>query len=56
MDKMPDSKDVISTTWCPDCKRAKMFLGEQRVPYNNIDIESDPQAMNMWRRSKMVKG
>ena len=45
MDKMPDSQDAISTTWCLDCKRAKKFLGEQRVPYHNIDIESDPQAM-----------
>ena len=48
MDKMLDSQDAIfvySTTWCPDCKRAKKFLGEQRVPYHNIDIESDPQTM-----------
>lgn len=36
---------VYSTTWCPDCKRAKRFLGEQRVPYTNIDIEQDPEAM-----------
>ena len=48
MDKMLDSQDAIivySTTWCPDCKRTKKFLGEQRVPYHNIDIESEPQAM-----------
>lgn len=48
MDKMPEDKGAIivySTTWCPDCKRVKKFLGEQRVPYRNIDIESDPQAM-----------
>ncbi len=40
-------KDIIvySTTWCPDCKRAKKFFGEQRVPYINIDIEEDAQAM-----------
>lgn len=36
---------VYSTTWCPDCKRAKQFLGEQRIPYINIDIEQDPAAM-----------
>ncbi len=36
---------VYSTTWCPDCKRAKKFFGEQRVPYVNIDIEEDAQAM-----------
>jgi len=36
---------VYSTVWCPDCKRAKKFFGEQRVPYENIDIEQDPEAM-----------
>lgn len=36
---------VYSTVWCPDCKRAKKFFGEQRVSYENIDIEQDPDAM-----------
>jgi thioredoxin reductase (NADPH) len=36
---------VYSTTWCPDCKQAKKFFGEQRVPYFNIDIEQDAEAM-----------
>jgi thioredoxin reductase (NADPH) len=36
---------VYSTVWCPDCKRAKKFFGEQRVPYVNIDIEQNPEAM-----------
>ena len=40
-----DSIIVYSTVWCPDCKRAKRFLGEQRVPYANVDIERDPDAM-----------
>lgn len=42
---MSDQITVYSTVWCPDCKRAKKFLGEQRVPYVNIDIEQDPEAM-----------
>ncbi|MGH2593080.1 MAG: FAD-dependent oxidoreductase [Anaerolineae bacterium] len=40
-----DSILVYSTVWCPDCKRAKRFFGEQRVPYVNIDIEQDAGAM-----------
>jgi thioredoxin reductase (NADPH) len=36
---------VYSTVWCPDCKRAKHFLGEQRVSYVNVDIERDAEAM-----------
>jgi len=30
--------------WCPDCKRAKQFLGEQRVRYDWIDIDQDDVA------------
>jgi thioredoxin reductase (NADPH) len=36
---------VYSTVWCPDCKRAKRFFGEQRIPYVSVDIEQDPAAM-----------
>ena len=25
---------VYGAPWCPDCRRAKQFLGEQRVPYD----------------------
>jgi thioredoxin reductase (NADPH) len=42
-----NGKDIVvySTTWCPDCRRAKKFFGEQRIPYVNIDIEADAEAM-----------
>lgn len=36
---------VYSTVWCPDCKRSKKFLAEQRIAYTNIDIEHDAEAM-----------
>ena len=42
---MSDQILVYSTVWCPDCKRAKKFFGERRVPYVNIDIEQDAEAM-----------
>jgi len=42
---MTDQIIVYSTIWCPDCKRAKKFLGEHRIPYENIDIEQDEKAM-----------
>lgn len=41
----PSNIVVYSTVWCPDCKRAKQFFGEQRVPYTNVDIEHDNKAM-----------
>src|SRR5512138_3457964 len=35
---------VYGTYWCPDCKRAKKFLGEQQVPYQWVDIEQHDEA------------
>jgi glutaredoxin-like protein len=35
---------VYGAYWCPDCRRAKQFLGEHQIPYNWIDIEQDAAA------------
>ena len=35
---------VYGAPWCPDCTRAKQFLGEQRVGYDWIDIDRDEAA------------
>jgi len=45
--EIPDTDTIVvySTVWCLDCKRAKRFFGEQRIPYLNVDIEKDPDAM-----------
>jgi thioredoxin reductase (NADPH) len=40
---------VYGTTWCPDCRRAKHFLGEHRTHYHWIDIEQDDEAMERVR-------
>ena len=41
----PKAIMVYSTVWCPDCKRAKQFFGEQRIQYVSVDIEHDPDAV-----------
>lgn len=35
---------VYSTTWCPDCHRAKAFLTSRGETYREIDIEAEPEA------------
>jgi thioredoxin reductase (NADPH) len=35
---------VYGAPWCSDCKRAKKFLGEQRVHYDWVDIEQSGEA------------
>ena len=36
---------VYGAPWCPDCQRAKRFLGEQRVHYHWVDIDQDPNGV-----------
>ncbi len=36
---------VYGTSWCTDCRRSKQFLGEQRVPYTFIDVDSDAEGL-----------
>src|SRR6187200_1597484 len=31
-------------SWCPDCRRAKRFFGDQRVSFEWHDIEVDPDG------------
>lgn len=37
---------VYGANWCPDCKRAKKFLGEQLVPYTWVDLDENPPAQH----------
>lgn len=36
-----DRITVYGAPWCPDCRRSKGFLNEQRVAYDWVDIDTD---------------
>jgi thioredoxin reductase (NADPH) len=36
---------VYGASWCPDCRRAKRFLGDQRISFEWHDIEVDPDGV-----------
>ncbi len=36
---------LYGTLWCSDCKRSKKFFGEQRIAYDFVDVDSDPQGL-----------
>src|ERR1051325_1234053 len=38
---------MYGTLWCSDCKRAKQFFGEQRVQYEFIDIDANPDGLRI---------
>jgi thioredoxin reductase (NADPH) len=50
MDVVADHITVIGASWCPDCRRAKEFLGQQRVAYDWIDLETHPEATEIVER------
>ena len=39
-----DQITVYGAPWCPDCRRSKSFLMEQRIPYRWVDIDADEAA------------
>jgi thioredoxin reductase (NADPH) len=45
MTDIPNTIVMYGTTWCRDCRRAKQFLGDQRIHYTFVNIEHDPDAM-----------
>ena len=47
-----DRVTVYTTPACPWCTRAKEFLRQRNVPYQELDVSRDPQAaQEMQRRS-----
>jgi thioredoxin reductase (NADPH) len=33
---------IYGASWCPDCRRAKKFLADQRIPFVWHDLETEP--------------
>ncbi len=45
MTETPYDIKVYGASWCPDCRRAKQFLGSHRVPYEWHDLDAEPEAI-----------
>jgi thioredoxin reductase (NADPH) len=50
MDIDSNTITIIGANWCPDCRRAKTFLAEQRVAYDWVDLEQHPEATEIVER------
>ena len=37
---------VYSASWCRDCREAKRFLAQHNIPFQEIDIENTPGAVD----------
>ena len=48
---------LYGAAWCPDCRRSKSFLAEQRVSYTYIDLEANPEeqaTVERYNDGKMI--
>lgn len=53
----PVSVTMYSTSWCPDCHRAKLFLSQWGISYREVNIELIPGAAEKvmaWANGKRV--
>ncbi len=46
---------LYGATWCSDCKRAKQFFGEQRVHYNFVDVDANPEGLKFVEQANNGK-
>jgi mycoredoxin len=46
---------MYTTSWCGDCRMAKMFLAEKKIAYEEIDIEKTPGAAEIVMRANNGK-
>ncbi|MBI3648091.1 MAG: FAD-dependent oxidoreductase [Actinobacteria bacterium] len=44
---MDEKIKVYGASWCGDCKRAKRFLGDQRIAFEWHDVEQEPQYLEI---------
>jgi mycoredoxin len=41
---------IYSTSWCGDCRRAKQFLSERGVAFEEVNIDEAPDAEDLVLR------
>ncbi len=46
---------MYTTSWCGDCRMAKMYLTEKGISYEEIDIEKTPEAAEIVMRVNQGK-
>ena len=46
---------MYTTEWCPDCRRAKSFMKERGVVFQEVDIEQDPTAEDIVMKANNGK-
>lgn len=40
----PTAIVMYSAAWCSDCRRAKRFFEKHQIPYENVDVDENPDV------------
>ncbi len=40
----PSIITMYGADWCPDCRRAKTYFNKHKIEYENVDVDSVPEA------------
>ena len=46
---------IYGTEWCPDCRRAKNFLKERGVAFEEVNVEEYPEVEEIVMRANNGK-
>lgn len=49
-DTSPQDIVMYATSWCGDCRRAKRVFAARNVPYREVDIEENEEAIDLVMR------
>jgi mycoredoxin len=41
----PSQIIMYSASWCPDCRRAREILDTNHIPYLEVDVDEDDEAV-----------
>ncbi|MEJ2747626.1 MAG: glutaredoxin family protein [Anaerolineae bacterium] len=41
---------MYSTSWCPDCHRARYFLDQHGIDYIDIDVDKDEAGLSVVKQ------
>ncbi len=48
---------MFCTKWCPDCKKARAWFWDHKIPYTEVDIYDTPGAeeqVRAWCKGKLI--
>ncbi len=47
-----NEEDVViyTTTWCPYCRKARLFLNQAGIPFTEYDVEKSARAYEEYQR------